>query len=131
MSCLLAACCATLPALAQNVPSASMLGPSSGKVPSTMALKWVVKVNVESVDQGAIDQVNALFSRNGFSAELSHTERADQPVLWQIAGTREYAVRSTQPDLMVVEIRKAISADVGKFSWTVTPRLVPKTRRQR
>ena len=119
---------AALPALAQNLPSGSMLGPSSGRVPSNMTLKWIFRIDVESVDQAAIDQVEAIFSRHGFSFESMQVTRTDLPALWQIAGLKEYAVRSARADAVLADIKKAISTDTAKFSWTVTPKLAPRKR---
>ena len=119
---------ASLPAAAQNLPSGSMLGPSAGRVPSNMALKWVFRVEVESVDQAAIDQVQEMFSRNGFHFESTKVSMNDLPTLWKIEGTKEYAVRSTKADAILAEVKKAIASDTGKFSWTVTPKLAPKKR---
>lgn len=122
------ACVAALPAIAQNLPSGSMLGPSAGRVPSNMVLKWVFKIEVESVDQGAIDQVQAIFMRTGFHAESTQITSTPLPTLWQIEGTKEYTARSTRADAVLAEIKKAIADDTGKFSWTVTPKLAPKKR---
>jgi hypothetical protein len=123
---LLLAVSSALPAWSQTLPSASMLGPAAGKVPSYLALKWVYVIDVESVDEAAIDQVRKLLLLNGFRIEQSRTERAEQPAMWRIAGRQEYAARTTKPDLILAEMKKAIAADTAKFTWTMTPTLVPK-----
>ena len=123
---------AALPAIAQHLPSGSMLGPSAGRVPSNMVLTWVFKIDVESVDQAAIDQVQAIFSRNGFHAESTQVSSTGLPTLWQIEGSKEYTARSTRADQVLAEIKKAIANDTAKFSWTVTPTLARKqVRKQR
>lgn len=122
------ACVAALPATAQNLPSGSMLGPSAGRVPSNMVLKWVFKVDVASVDKAAIEQVQAIFARNGFATESTQITSTPLPTLWQIEGTKEYTARSTRADAVLAEIKKAIADDTGKFSWTVTPKLAKKKR---